>query len=306
MAKQSLIAGGRGWKFNSVDFTKHVVNWQDSRQVRNASHEYLKRDGGEGEPMGRAPHISTCSLVYVGNGWREEYLELQAEIDKNPRGLLTHPVYDDMQVLCDGVPNASMNTEDALNTYEATVIFKEDRLDSNVQASPTPSARSQEVDNNNERYNASFATKFAAAYARVSAFFAAAQKFTASAAASSNNRTRDPSLAAQLESVRKLAAAAITALRADPAAQSNATPAQAIGLVEQTFDACAQLLDLVGFQGLVEYRVPAPIHIARLAAQFYGRDGNSRIGEILANNRLPNPGMIPAGARLVMAPPIKR
>lgn len=303
MAKQSLITGGRGFAFRGVDFTKWVTSWQDTRGVRNASHEYLKRDGAEGEGMGRAAHVATIKLCFLGETWRDDYLALQSKIDEDPGGLLTHPVYDDMQVRCDGVPDASMNVEEAPNQYEVTIVFREDKVDSKVATQPTASGRSQEVDNNSERYSASYSTQFSGSSTQVDAFFTAAKTFTTAAEASVNNATRDPSLQSQLESVRKLAGLAVTALRSDSASHSDATAAGAIALVELTFDSCGQLFDLSGQQGLVGHVVPGPIHVAALAAQFYGSDGYTRIGEILANNALSNPGMIPAGTKLVMAPP---
>lgn len=302
MAKQSLITGGRGFVFRGFDFTKWVTSWQDTRTIRNASHEYLKRDGGEGEGMGRAPHVATIQLCFVGETWRDDYLALQAKIDEDAGGLLTHPVFDDMQVRCDGVQNATMNVEESPNQYEITLTFREDKIDSKVASSPTASGQRQEIDHHEERYNASYSTQFSSSSSQVTAFFSAAKGFTAAVESTQNNRSRDPSLSSQLESCRKLAATAISALRSDPASRSDATSSGAVAIIEQAFDACGQLLDLVGQQGMVGHVVPAPIHVAALAAQFYGREGYTRIAEILANNGIANPGMIPAGTRLVMAP----
>lgn len=302
MAKQSLLTGGRGFGFDGLDFTKYVTGWQDTRGNRNANFEYLKRDGGEGEGMGRAAHVCTVNLCFVGETWREDYREFQAKIDKNKSGNLTHPIFDDMRARSDGVPNASANLEEALNQYEVTCVFREDQVDSSVATEPSASGRKQEVANNNDRYSASYSTKFAASSAQVTSFFTAATTFTAAAESSANNQRRDPSLLSQLESVRKLAVSATSALRADPASRSDATSALAVSLIEQTFDSCAQLFDLSGQQGQSTHVVPAAIHIAKLATDFYGRDGYSRIGEILKNNGIQNPGMIPAGTKLVMAP----
>src|SRR5258708_5069898 len=117
-----IVKGFKGAKFgpsgNQVDFSAYVVEWHDSRQNKIARHSYIKRDGGETEPMGRRQHEARIRLAFIGPKWMDTFLALQAVIDENPNGVLTHPVYGDMNAACEGHSDAHLNPENAPNLYE--------------------------------------------------------------------------------------------------------------------------------------------------------------------------------------------
>ncbi|HJU24546.1 MAG TPA: hypothetical protein VJ891_18750, partial [Casimicrobiaceae bacterium] len=119
--------------------------------------------------------------------------------------------------------------------------------------------------------------------------------------------TPDFTLAGKLSALRDAAMAARDAVRADPAETQDAPRYVAIALIEQTLDACRQLdATIRAFKPTVFlYTVPARVHLAKLAHQFYGKDGLARITEIQTNNpgQLTDPHAIAPGTQLWMALP---
>src|SRR5579872_6578971 len=103
MAASVLTSDVTAFSFKNIDFNAQVLDWGDIRKPRLAWHEYLKRDGGEAEYMGRAPHVTRLNLVYIGPNWRKDLLNLQASIDDYPIGVLTHTFYGSMNMACLGV-----------------------------------------------------------------------------------------------------------------------------------------------------------------------------------------------------------
>lgn len=105
--KKPVVDGWQGAAFKGVDFSRWITSWRDTRATSYAMHVYLKRAGGEAEDMGRAPHEVQVQLSYLGKGWRDEYLKLQAAIDEGPVGDLLHPIYGSMRAVCAGIARAT-------------------------------------------------------------------------------------------------------------------------------------------------------------------------------------------------------
>lgn len=305
---QAVVADFQGCAFKSVDLSKHLVEWHDTRQPSIAVHRYIKRDGAEVEKLGRKPHEVKATLAYAGKAWRSDWLPLQATIDADPGGLLVHPVYGKMQVVCQGYDGATMHVENAANLYIVPLAFIEDSIDTRIQA---PNAQGPTAKQN-------LVQSFAAALldrtpatpstqASVLRYVTTATTYAAAATTAALVVAVDPSLGNKLDLVRAAAADARAALRADPLLGNDATGYEALALVEQVYDACVQLDDAVRAvkPTISIYTVPSTMHISVLAVRFYGPDGLARIAEILANNagRIPNPAAIRAGTELLMASP---
>lgn len=306
-----LIAGANAINFKGIDFTRYVVSWQDDRQPVVAMHTYLKRDGGEAEPMGRKPHETKFNLVFIGAQDLKAYKRIQASVDEDPKGVLVHPIHGQMRMCCLGVQGANMDVETALNQYNVPLAFVEDSVDSKTQAPQDqgPSARESQVRTFNTSMLAMCA-KFTTASSAVTALSGAATTYATAAVAAAASTVADPTLSSQLASLLTLSAAASSAVLADASVATisgTAAKYDAAASVEQLYDACIQLDASVKTlkPKIFLYTVPVKIHILALSGKFYGKDGLTRVDEILANNpgKIRDPGAIPSGTQLLMATP---
>jgi hypothetical protein len=307
MPKKSVVADFQGAAYEGVDFSKWVVSWKDTREQGVVMHTYIKRDGGEGENMGRPPHECQIVLNFVGAHWRIDALKLIKKLDEKPIGLLTHPMHGNMRCAAMGYRDAEMDIANALNFYQMPLRFVESAVDTKVEGDDWqgPTAKQQDVESKGTSLN-SYATQFETAAALIVELVSAAVGYATDAADAANANETDPSLDAQLAGVGAKAQATIIAIRSDPAATTDATAYPAVALCEELYDSCVQLAKAIGRTKLqlAEYVVPMTIHITNLSRSFYGKNGAAREPEILANNarRIPDPGAIPRGTRLLMAP----
>jgi hypothetical protein len=309
MSRQPIVSDWRGAAFAGVDFSKFVTAWEDSRDRAGTTHKYNKRDGGEGEDMGREPFRCTVHLAFIGPTWRADFLQLQATLDSTPIGTLTHPVYGAITARHTR-GSGRMDVENAPNFYEVTVLFEESQVDTNASSNAPasqqgPSAKQQIVSSAVTNL-AQYAPLFATAASAITALTSAATTYAAAAVASATSATLDATLPQQLASVLSLTNAAIAAIVADPAASPGFSD-PAVAACEVLYDACAQVDDAARAlrPTLTVYVVPMTMHITALSMLFYGAaDGPRREAEILANNAgvLYDPAMIPAGTQLLMAP----
>lgn len=293
---------------SSLDFDAQIVEWNDTRKPRIVVHEYLKRDGGEAEYMGRAPFRVKMTAVYVGPNWRKDYATLLATFDASPTGTLVHPMIGQVKVACEGVEGARVSLEE-LDTVVVPLSFVENNVDQKLEA--------QSSGNQGAAAKASAVGSFAANVTSAVAMFASATtvagQLTAAAigyAASvvtslSAGATADATLGQQLSTVVAKASATAAAVRADKAATSDAVAFPALLAVEQLLDACAQVDEAArsARPTLMLYIVPATTSLLAIAQRFYGRDAGRRLDEIRNNNpgKIPNPAAVVTGTQLYMA-----
>lgn len=309
MGRDPVVTGWKGATFAGVDFAKYVTRWEDTRQRAGTVHKYNKRDGGEGEDMGRDPHKAVVHLAYIGQTWRADFLKLQSAIDSTPIATLTHPLYGSMTAYC-RVSTGTMDLESSPNLYEVTLSFEESQVDTNATADTTvsnqgPTTKQQAV-TGTATLLSSTASQFTSAASAVASLTSAATTFAAAAVAASQTLVPDPTLSQQLASVLSLTTAAQTAILSDPLAAPG-TSDPAVDLCEQLYDYCTQLDEAVRAlrPQLSVYVVPMTMHLTALAQLFYGSaDGPTREAEILTNNAeaITDPGFILAGTQLLMAP----
>jgi hypothetical protein len=309
MSRKSVVSGFRGYAFKGVDFAKWVTRWEDTRDRDGALHKYNKRDGGEGEDMGRKSHVAVVHLAFVGPTWQKDFLRIQAAIDDDPIGTLTHPVYGAMTVYCRASAGV-MDVENAPNYYEVTLRFEESQVDTNVSQDSSNASQqgpaAQQLKVGSAAINLSqYATVFTTAASAINALIASATTYAAAAVASASALTADPTLTQQLATTETNTDAAIAAVALDPLAAPGVSD-PAVAACELLYDACTQLDDSVRAlrPQLGPFTVPMTMHITALAQFFYGADGPTRESEILANNagRIADPGFISAGTVLLMAP----
>lgn len=314
MSRQPVIKDWKGGSWQSagqpkaVDFAKYVTEWSDTRQYAFATHQYLKRAGAENEEMARDPHRSSIVLSYTGPTWYVDFMALVAQLDKTAKGTLVHPLFGKMRAACLGWQNAKMNVEQAANLYVVPLLFVEDQLDTTVQSqqSQGPSTQQQQVTVYSNALLAASA-KYLTAVTAITTLTNAATTYAAAAVASALSGKMDATLPQQLAAIRDSSMAARDAIRADPADTQDAPRFPSVILVEQVLDACRQLSRSVqSFKPTITlYTVPARVHLAKLAHQFYRGDATTRMLEIQANNpgKIPDPHGIAPGTQLLMATP---
>lgn len=310
--RKPSFSNWQGFGFRSqfgsgVDFGKYVTEWSDTREYDLATHQYLKRAGGENEDMGRAPHLCSVVLSFAGPTWYKDFLALVAELDKSPKGVLTHPLFGQMRAACRGYHDAKMNVEQAADLYVVPLAFIEDNLDSTISSpqSQGPGAQVQLV-NAYASTTTTATAKYTTSSSAVSSYTSAATAYATAAMAAVLSGKADYTLPSQLGGLMTMAMAARDAVRADPADTTDAPRYSAVVAIELLLDACRQLDRSVALlrPTLVVYVVPYRVSLTKLAHQFYGKDGLARIPEIQLNNpgKIPDPHGIAPNTQLRMAP----
>jgi prophage DNA circulation protein len=97
---ENLLTGSSIASFKGIELHRYLVSFTDSRGPRTVVHEFPKRDGARIEVMGRRPHRTEFQLVFTGPNWIATLKQLVAAIDADASGLLVHPIYGQMQVVC--------------------------------------------------------------------------------------------------------------------------------------------------------------------------------------------------------------
>ena len=126
---QSVITNGSAFQFKDFVLQGVLTRWNHRIGIRLASHEYLKRDGGEQEPMGAAVGRFSYSCVLIGPDVTARYNNLVLSVRRDPRGILVDPRLGRIQAACEGIDAAEV-AEDAVDSIEFEIRFAEDQVDS--------------------------------------------------------------------------------------------------------------------------------------------------------------------------------
>lgn len=310
MAK-NLIAGDP-ITFKGLNLHTYLTGWQDTRKPGLAYHRFLKRDGGMTENMGREPHVIRADLAFIFSGENgqkqlDDCRRIVKSIDDDPSGLLDHPLYGQMKVTCQGVEGASQNIEQAKDLYMLPLVFIENNIaPTDINAPDGPLAFQAKVTEFTDSLTNKI-TSYVVAADAIANVCAQALSFSAAAVSSFVNNVLNASLSSQLNTLATYSIAATIAIQADPfAAAQPPTAYDAIRLVEQTYDACVQMLSSIslGRPQWFTFTVPYTMPLVLIAARFYPEDAIARQEEILSNNpgKVPNPAAVTMGTVLVLAP----
>ncbi len=226
-----------------------------------------------------------------------------------------------------------MNAETARDMYVLPVSFIEDNVNQRLQetlSQGVPAKQQNTTSLSQSLIDAVDQLQTAVARASITSFTDSVAEYVALTAlstfvsvssdlTSTTFGTNSPSMDQQLGVVRDAANTARAQIIADPSSGVSATTLanglaaatpqtyELMALVEQTYASCLELRDAVlqNKPVLAEFTIPGTMHVASLAALFYGPDGPARIEEILINNagRIASPAAIRKGTVLLMAPP---
>lgn len=305
MAKNQ-IPDGKVFRFGDMELHGNLMQMVDSHKPRNAVHEYLKRDGAQIEYMGRGPKRFRFMVSFIGPNFRKQYLNTMAALDRNPKGLLVHPLLGSIPAAYDGTEGATVDISRAIDSIDLPIAFIEDRVDTNLEREAedarSVNAKEAAVTGKSATLTAAIAIYGSVVEAAVEILTETAEEYAEVAAASVNDTTPDTSLSTRLGDVAAYANSAIRAILDDDTDEdaTDASKFEAIDAVEQLFAACLEMDEAIGTQRppMTEYTVAVTIGIGALAARIYGRDATAKIDEILSLNRIQTPHAIPGGTKL--------
>lgn len=306
---RSVISGAEDCFFKNLHLSAILVEWSDTRKPRLAVHEFLKRDGAQIEYMGRAPHVVKMNLVFMGAQWRDKFLLLASEVDKDPFGTLSHPALGSMEVCCQGFENATMNAEAGADMYIVPTSFIENNVDIKLQSKVISFDNSQAFENHSSTL-LNLIAKLSAGYVAISNFVLKAINAIATLKDLNDAGRIGFFVPQELLAVKQYADVARAAVEEDVRDEFNKRMEDAkkfdlyalIALLEDDINQEMAKLSAKR-KNYIKYTVPTQVSVGALSASFYGADAKNRIEEILANNpgKIPNPAAISPGTVLNMA-----
>ena len=318
MAK-SVITNGSVFQFRDMVMHGNLKAWNHRIAIRLANHEYLKRDGGEQEPMGAAAGRFSYRCFFIGPDCTAQYNNLVLKVRQNPRGPLIDPRLGQLNAACEGL-DASEDAETAPDCIEFDIRFVEDAVDtalaSEQQLGPRQYAAQVTdslttlTDLVDARFLGNPVTSFQAVTGYLQTLTLAATAHTTAALASIASTVPDPALQQLLGAVARqqdLFLAALTdTLSYTLESPVSLTPYQA--QARSVYSGCQQLQDSITAlkPPVILYPVGAAMTLAAVAQTLYGQDARGRVSEIRSLNRIMTPYWIPAGTVLRVAAPMVR
>jgi hypothetical protein len=314
VGKTNVLTGSSIASFtpDNVDKIELHTNLQritDARGPRVVVHEFPNKDGAVVETLGRKPHRTTWTLTFTGPDWIATLKKLTNGFDTSPSGLLVHPIYGQMRVVCHGFEQSVVDIVNAADTITLDLVFTEDTSLLTVEQEQQGIAAKQQAVTSAvsdfqtvlDPYTDQNTTTAGAALS------SNASNYSSSSFTAASTNTVDPSLGAQLDSVGAALAVFSAAISVDSLALSSVAQSyDVLAAAEVVYAACLDMADEVALEtsGLTEYTVPGTTSIAVLAAARYGNRAISVIDQILTLNAdvIADATAIRAGTVLLLPP----
>lgn len=307
--------GGARLSLNGV-----LASWNDAIRVRLAVHEYLKRDGGEVEPMGAAPGRWSFRCSFIGADCTTRYRNLVATVRREPRGEIVHPRLGSVKVGCEGI-QSSEDPGSMIDVIDFVIDFVEDAVDTAVVTDDEvgPQIRATEA-----RQWAEFATS---AIAKINGEHIANMVWSALVASQANyddhvqsfaTRVDDatqtdaplPDLEKLLGNIKELRDETLTDLTKILVytRESDVSLTQIRTAIYLAYAACLQAYNglIAEKPPIVVFTVPTAMPLTVIAVRIYGRDARLKMQEIMTLNRIQTPYWIPQGTKLRVVAPVIR
>lgn len=136
MADPVFPATPQAFRFGDLDLRGDLVAFTGRTRRRGVAHEYLKRSAQRIEDMARAGRQLEVRLEFLGDNAARDYDAFFQAVDRNPRGLLVHPIAGRWRAFCEG-PQEDVEFSRAVDEIRVRVNFIED-LDQPITARPAP------------------------------------------------------------------------------------------------------------------------------------------------------------------------
>lgn len=305
MARTNALTGSHIAAFKGIEIHENLQVIVDSRGPRVVVHEFPFKDAAKIEAMGRKPHHTEWTITFTGDTWMSDFLQLSDSIDAAPAGLLVHPIWGQMQVVCQGFDRSTVNVVEATNTITLQLAFVEDVQDLGLDQQATVASVAQDTSasiasfqDTSSPYTSASATATALSYASM------ASNFTIASSSAAQNQTADPSLSAQLTLIGEQLGLVEAAMQADPlASQSVAGVYDVLAAAELVFSQCLVLSQQLQLQTVQYKRVTTGgrTTIVTVAQAEFGSDAINYIDQILQlNPQLTDPSNIPPNTTIVL------
>lgn len=297
--------------------------------IRLATFEYLKRNGGEVEPMGAGQKKFSYKCSFVGPASLTKggpqltpgsrYNQLVAAIIQQPRGQLIDPRLGKVSVGCLGL-KAHEEPARAVDMVDFTISFAEDSVDVALAAESqvVPQQQGGRVLSINTEFGEAVDVAFSAYLYSKSAVITsvivtkellttASASFVSAATAAAQTDIQDLSLVSMLGAVQIHQTAFISALAAS--FSFTLLPSLALtGLEVQARSIYAENLRLyyaVQAQKppLVSFTLPIMMTLNVLLTRLYGKTARAKKPGFLLLNRVPSPFAIPGGRSVLIEAP---
>ncbi len=296
----TLPAGTFRLEFGGMELHAIATEVIDTRPQRVAVHEFDRRPGAQNEPMGRGPHSTRTTLVWVGEDGFKDALRFGAMLDENPTRLLVHPIYGRMQATCKGFDGATLRAAEP-NTYRTPVEFSESNLDGRIVAPAAQGvpAKAGAVTDGVETLQAFMSDLSITIGTGVQAFLDAASSFATLALDAASAATLDPSLSSALAAFLSLTGTAQLELRAIDTPEASQAADQCEVIAADARDLGAAVLATK--PAPTTWIVPGDMTPLAILGRVYGAAAGQHLDALYINN----PGIvgldpIPAGTRLLL------
>lgn len=308
MAGEQYLTDTYQFEFGDLVLHQALKSWRDKIEFRNAVHEYLKRAGGEVEPMARKPAEFTFDCFLLGDNWRAQYKAIVDALDENNKGTLIHPLLGEMPAACSMLTSGS-TPGTGRNLIEFQLSFIEDRVDSKLAASlpPTAQQKAAEMVQVTQELNLVAAESGAdRSLGAVQQYIKRVENYAEIAINAVTALVINPSVEQALQVLGGLTDQVIGQILIDPAFPNSAAAYTTIALVERAYATALELGDLLEATGPrpVTRRVGATSSLIGLCQTWYGGVAALEYMELIETlNRINNPNEIPAGTELLIPPP---
>lgn len=304
-----------------LDLNGSLTMWTDSIRIRLANHEYIKRDGGEVEPLGAAQGRWSFHCTFMGPDVTKRWQQLVNTIRREPRGKIVHPRLGSINVGCEGVPSASENPETAIDLIDFQIDFVEDAVDTAVvlDSEIGPQQRAGEltdaINDATDGVNAVVTNRIAnAVYSALVAAMANLKAlidlFGPSCLAAAQSTTPDFTLETQVGRVQARCQAVLKALTATLplTLETDVSLTDARTAIYLVYAKALQLYAaaIANKPPIVNVVVPQTMPLFPLLTRIYGKDARSHTDEVFQLNRIVAPYWIPQGTVLRMVAPSVR
>lgn len=146
MADPQYAAAPQAFTFAGRKLSGRLEGFSGQSQRRAAIHEFLKRPGARVEDMERSPRRLEVRLEFIGDDCAQQYADFVDFVDKNPTGLLVHPIAGKWQAFCVG-PGEDVAFSRSTNEIAVRCSWIENNIDAPQvsQDTPKPPAAAQQV-----------------------------------------------------------------------------------------------------------------------------------------------------------------
>lgn len=320
MAK-SVLSNAQTFRFKDIELHESAEGWEDDLPIRLASYEYLKRDGGEQEPMGAGLKTFTFRCCFLGPDCGSRYQALARSVQQEPRGKLVHPRLGTFDVACRGIKGREDPSRE-IDSINFTIEFIENQVDQSIQLDSQFGTQKRAADVTDSLSDAATAvsnilsnhianTVYAAVTAARVAMTKAMERFRDLAVESSQIEAPDPTLDKMLEVTKQRRDEALDALAKvlTYTLESDVSLTDARTAIYLSYAACIQLYSavLASKPPIIEHTVTTAMPLTSIALNLYGSEARSKMEEIyLLNPNLRMPHWVAAGTMLrVVAPQVK-